>query len=129
MSSRVFIVEDHPHLRELLEELIRSTGELELCGSSESAEAALTQLGEARADLVVVDLSLPGMNGFELLKELNKHSPRPLCVMLSGHGSKEYASLARQAGANAYVSKSEITGLVGVLRDVLKGGSYSRDFI
>lgn len=102
--------------------------EFELCGSSESAEAALKQLDQARADLVLIDLSLPGMNGFELLDELNKHNPRPLSVMLSGHRSEEYAARARQAGASGYVSKSEITDLVRILRDVINAGSHFPDF-
>ncbi len=128
MPSKVFIVEDHTYLREMLEELITRTDELELCGSSNSAEAALQQLDEAAPNLMLIDLSLPGMNGLELLGKLRDRVPPVQCVVLSGYRSGEYSAQAREAGASAYVTKSEVTTLTQVLRGVINGEKHFKDY-
>ena len=121
--TRVFIVEDHASLREMLAELIERTEGLEWCGQAESGEAALDFLGEAQPELAVIDVSLPGMNGIELVETLLKQRPRTLCVMLTGHRSSGYADAARAAGAKAYVEKSQVHEFVQILRHVIDGGS------
>ena len=95
-------------------------------GSAASAEAALDLLPWTDAQLALIDLSLPGMNGIEPIRELQQRSPHLLCVVLSGHKSTIYSDDARNAGARAYVEKSEAAHLVGVLRHVLTGGTRFR---
>lgn len=75
MMTRVLIVEDHASLRAMLAELIERTEGLELCGQSDSAEAALDRLEEARPELALIDVSLPGMNGIELVQALLRRRP------------------------------------------------------
>ena len=122
--TRVFIVEDHASLREMLAELIERTEGLELCGQSGSAEAALDDLEGAQADLALIDVSLPGMNGIELARALLQRRSGTLCVMLTGHRSRGYAEAARDAGAKAYIEKGELGELVKVVRRVIDGGSH-----
>ena len=106
----------------MLEELIHLTESLEVCGSCGSGEAALDQLSGARPDVVLIDVSLPGMSGFELLERIRAAYPELACVMLSGHRSARYAAQAKAGGAKAYVVKTDVQRLTGVLRDVRKNG-------
>ena len=121
--ARVFIVEDHETLRYLLVKLIDRAEGLEVCGCCDSAEAALAALENAQPELAVVDVSLPGRSGIELVRELQASRPQILCVMLSGHVSSGYVEDARAAGARAYVPKESMQHLIGTLRRVLEGGS------
>lgn len=123
MVSRIFIVEDYDRLREMLTELLARSEGLAVCGSSASAEGALKQLEETQADLFVVDISLPGMNGFQLVKELQKRTPPIMCVVLSGNSSVQSAQLAQAAGAKAFVEKSNTYELPAILHRVLRGES------
>jgi DNA-binding NarL/FixJ family response regulator len=125
MPSRIFIVDDYVRLREMLEALVEAAEGFESCGS---AEEALEQVPEAGANLVLIDVSLPGKSGLDLLVELRALHPEILCVMLSGHHSKEYAERSRAAGAKAYIAKSSAHDLVPVLRDVLAGASRFAGF-
>ncbi len=127
-ASRVFIVEDYKRLRETLEEYLRKVEWIELCGSSESAEEALDKLDAAQPDLLLIDVSLPGMSGLDMLAELKKRGSDRPCVMLSGHRSNAYVKLAREAGARAYVVKAEMLELKVILRHVLEGGTRFRDY-
>lgn len=127
-AARIFIVEDHKILRTLLQELVERTEGLEVCGCCDCAEAALEDLEKARAQLALIDVSLPGKNGIELVRELRKRCPEVLCVMLSGHLSSGYVEDARGAGAKAYVAKGQINDLVAVMRHVLQGGSLFPSF-
>lgn len=90
-------------------------------GSSASAEDALLQQDRVQPNLVLTDLSLPGMNGLELLNEVQKRSPGLACLMLSAHRSRIYADEARRAGARGYVCKSELERVEEILHNVLHG--------
>lgn len=119
--TRIFIVEDYAPLRTMLAELMERTEGLEVCGHSGSAEAALDRLEEAQPDLALIDMSLPGMNGIELVEALLQRRPGTLCVMLTGQSSRGYAEAARAVGAKAYVEKAQLPGFVKVLRRVIDG--------
>lgn len=119
--TRIFIVEDYAPLRAMLVELIERTEGLELCGESGSAEAALNRLAETQPELALIDVSLPGMNGIELVRALLQRWPGTHCVLLTGHSSRSYAGAARAAGAKAYVEKTQLHELVKVLRHVIDG--------
>ncbi len=125
--TRVFIVEDHATLRDRLAELIDRTDGLEVCGQSESAEAALTTIGQAAPGLVLADLSLPGMNGCQLIEAIRRRWPTTCCVILTGHRSKDYAAAARAAGAMGYVEKTALHDLVKILRGVIAGEAHYPD--
>ena len=114
----------------MLEELIHATEGFELCGVSDSAEDTLRRLEQARIELALIDVSLPGMDGIELVAEILRRNRSIRCVMLSGHRSPSYAERARAAGAEAYVEKGDTRELIEILRKVLAGHSgfthYSR---
>lgn len=121
---RIFIVEDYDQLRQTLAGYLAKDGLFEVCGSVASAEAALEQLPAAQADLILIDISLPRMNGLSLVKEVQARSPELPCVVLSGQRSSQYADLARLAGARAYVAKTNLYSLGAILRRVLEGEPF-----
>ena len=123
MAAQIYIVEDYERLRGMIEELVQGTEGLAVCGSSGTAEEALERLPGAHADLVLIDVSLPGISGLDLLTELRRSHSSLRCVMLSGHRSMGYLTQAREGGAQAYLLKSAMDDLTQVLWKVLSGGS------
>jgi DNA-binding NarL/FixJ family response regulator len=123
--KRIFIVDDHPLVRERLAQLIEQQADLTVCGEAEDAGAALTGFGTARADLLIVDLSLKESAGLELIKSLQRqHSPVPVLV-LSMHDESLYAERTFRAGARGYINKRESAQkVIEAIRRVLDGKLY-----
>ena len=113
MAYRVFLVEDHPIARAGYRILISREPDLEVCGEAASAEDAFDLIPDLHPDLVVVDLSLPGVNGIELIKRLDALDACGACLVISAHDEALYADRALGAGARGYllkgVSQDEIT--------------------
>lgn len=106
MTKRVFVVENHVDFRRVVQILIAREKDLTPCGEADSAEEALDMILETSPDLVLIDLSLPGMSGTEFIKVLKDRCPKSSCVILSGHHEREYADQALEAGALGYIVKS-----------------------
>jgi DNA-binding NarL/FixJ family response regulator len=119
LPSKIYVVEDHEELRSALIQLLDQSGELVVCGESASAEGALEALPESGANIVLVDVSLPKMNGLELIQTLKTMLPSLPCVVLTGHHSKLYIERARKVGAKGYVAKIDFSKLVPTLIKVL----------
>ena len=115
---RIFLVEDHPVMREAYVTVLAGEPRLELCGAAESAEEALDALRETSCDLVVTDLRLPGMSGVDLVGELRAGWPGLPALVISAHGEDLYAQRARDAGAVGFLSKQ---GLAGTLVPAILG--------
>ena len=124
MTLKVFIVEDYPIMRYILSKFIRQTLHLEMCGEAASGEEALEHLAEVEAELVVIDVLLPGLSGLELLKQLQEKYPEMLCLMLSGHGETSYVREAFKLGARGYVLKGDASELLEAIQTVCGGGTY-----
>lgn len=105
MPRRIFLVEDHLVLRRAYAQLLAREADLELCGVIESAETALTALAEADCDLLITDLSLPGMDGAALAARLQDERPDLPVVVLSADDSEVAERRACRAGARAFVGK------------------------
>lgn len=123
LPVRVYIVEDHPIMRETLQDYLALDADLEICGMAESAEAALEALEAAAPDVVVIDLSLPGRSGLELVGEVGERWGTP-CIILSGHGERTYVGRALACGALGYVLKGNPREIAPAIRQVLKGEIY-----
>jgi two-component system response regulator YesN len=115
MPHRVYVVEDFGRLRETILDLIDCSEGLEASGSSGSAESALSELPGLETDMMLIDVSLPGMSGLDLLAEVRRLRPAIQCIMVSGHRSVSYAQRAREAGARAYVVKTDLYRLASIL--------------
>ncbi len=124
-KSRVFIVDDHPLVREGLSNLINQQDDLIVCGDAEDAAQALAGIGVKKPDLALIDISLKTASGLELVKDLGVHFPDVALIVLSMHDELLYAERALRAGARGYVMKRETTKDVLIaIRRVLQGDVY-----
>jgi DNA-binding NarL/FixJ family response regulator len=127
---RVFVVDDHPIVRQGLALLIDQQPDLVVCGAAEEAESALAAIATSRPDVLVIDISLPGRDGIELLKTIRSTDPDLPILVLSMHDETVYAERAIRAGANGYIMKQEATENVLVaLRRILRQEVYLSDRI
>ena len=121
----ILIADDHPIVREGLTEMINHEDDLTVCGTAEEMNQALDEIEKVRPDAVVLDISLKGSNGIELLKNIKVRYPRQAVLMLSMHDESLYAVRALRAGAAGYVMKQEATEKVlTAIRQVLNGEIY-----
>lgn len=124
MPHQIFLVEDHPIMRRAYADVLAREADLELSGVSASAEEALTELEGAECDLLITDLSLPGMDGISLTERIHTERPGLPIVVISAHNEPVIAERARAAGARAYLRKDGLAlSLPDALREVLRGGS------
>lgn len=121
---RVFIVEDHPIMRQALLALVNREDDLSVCGEAVTAEVALERIAAVAPDVALLDVSLPGMDGLELVALLTELHPTLYCMMLSGHGERTYVDRALACGARGYVLKSDVVEIVDGVRAVAGGGTY-----
>jgi len=122
---RVFLVDDHPLVREWLANVIDQQPDLMVCGQTEGREGCLEAMEKKRPDVAVVDISLKDCSGFDLIAEIKQRLPRVEIIVLSMHDSPLYARRAVRAGATGYVVKRETTRKIcTAIRDVLNGTPY-----
>jgi DNA-binding NarL/FixJ family response regulator len=127
-KSAIFLVDDHPIVRQGLALLINREPDLAVCGDAEEAGSALQRIEELKPDLVVVDISLNGPDGLDLLKNIRTHHPNLPVLMLSMLDESLYAERALRDGASGYIMKQEATERVLVaIRRILGGEIYVSD--
>jgi DNA-binding NarL/FixJ family response regulator len=124
-KKTVFVVDDHPLLRQGLAMLINREPDLTVCGEAEEAPAAMKAISATRPDILIVDISLNGPDGLDLLKNLRSLYPDLPVLILSMHDESIYAERALRARANGYSMKQEATEKVLVaVRRILDGEIY-----
>ncbi|MFY9804501.1 MAG: response regulator transcription factor [Candidatus Acidiferrales bacterium] len=125
---RVLLVDDHPIVRQGLALLIDREADLSVCGEAEGAHSAFHAIATLRPDIVLLDISLNGPDGLDVLKEIRMKTENLPVLMLSMHDESIYAERAMRAGANGYIMKQEATEKVLVaIRRILQGGVYLSD--
>ena len=129
MAASIFLVEDQTLMRESMHAYLNAEEDLDVVGVAEDAETALGALGDLDADLVLVDVSLPGMSGIDLLRKLRERTPTSRCLMLSGHVEQSYIEAAKQAGARGYVMKGNPGEYLDAIRAILGGDTYRSDTV
>lgn len=124
-KKKLLLVEDHPLFRSMLVQLINKEPDLTVCGVADNAQAALALIEQTRPDAAIVDLTLAGSNGLDLIKELTaRQLPLPVLV-LSMHAEELYAERVLRAGAKGFISKEEPPAeVLAALRTVLAGGLH-----
>jgi DNA-binding NarL/FixJ family response regulator len=124
----IFIVDDHPIVRQGLALLINREPDLAVCGDAEEASSAMRRIEEIKPDLVVVDISLNGPDGLDLLKNIRARDPHLPVLILSMLDESLYAERALRAGASGYIMKQEATERVLIaIRRILSGEVYVSD--
>jgi DNA-binding NarL/FixJ family response regulator len=124
-KRRIFIVDDHPILRQGLALLINREADLTVCGDAEEASAALHRIEDLKPDLVVLDISLNGPDGLDLLKHIRARDTSLPVLILSMMDESLYAERGLRAGANGYIMKQQATEQVLVaIRRILGGEIY-----
>ena len=120
----LLVIEDHPVMRRLLQEMLEGEPELHVMDALDSAEKALECLtgpNKLSPDLLLVDLSLPGMSGIGLVTQLKQERPELRCLVVTGHTDPIYRSAAEGAGAARFVTKDDPDEILGAVYKILKG--------
>jgi len=124
-KAKVMIVEDHPIFRKGLAQLINEEKDMEICGEAEDVIEARRILGREKPDMMIVDLTLKGVSGLELIKDVHERLPGIPVLVLSMHDESIYAERVLRAGAKGYIMKQEMTNKVIVaIRQVLAGKMF-----
>lgn len=124
-KSRIFLVDDHAMFREGLRQLIEREADMTVCGDAADAAAALTGIATASPDLVIVDISLGGTSGIELIKTIKSQYEDMPVLVVSMHEESLYSERALRAGAMGYVMKHEPSKTVKTaIRKVLDGDLF-----
>ena len=123
---RILLVDDHPLLREGLGRLIAAEPGLGVCGMAGTVQEAIALVDSEKPDLVVTDLTLPGRNGLELIKDLGATHPDIPVIVLSMHDELIYAERVLRAGGRGYVMKDTPPDrLIEAIRTVIGGGVFA----
>lgn len=124
-TYKIFIVDDHPIVRKGLSQLIDQETDLLTCGEASDAESALQILKKLKPDLTIVDISLQGMDGIELTKNIRARYGNLPVLIISMHDESLYAERALRAGARGYIMKQEATEkMMEAIRRVIRGDLY-----
>ena len=122
--SSIVVVEDHAAFGKALVRLLGEKGNLEVVDVFSSGEEALEKLPNMNVDLLLIDVSLPKMNGIRLVSMIQEQFPGLRCMMLSGHLTPFYVRRSLEAGARGYVLKDDISGVLEGVERVLNGEIY-----
>ncbi|HNW28599.1 MAG TPA: response regulator transcription factor, partial [Spirochaetota bacterium] len=124
-KTRIFIVDDHEIVRLGLVQFLNSHDHLEVCGQAGDANTAIAAINECNPDIAIVDISLEGVSGIDLIKAVRGRYRQVAIMALSMHAEKEVVRRALQAGAGGYVLKSEpVDQVVEAIDKVIAGKSY-----
>ena len=122
---RILVVDDHELVRIGMRQLLADYPEIQIVGEAGDGETALRLNRQVRPDVVVLDVSLPGMSGFEVTSRLKQASPAVGIVIVTVHDQAPYPSQLLEAGASAYLTKNcPVTELVQAIKTVAGGGRH-----
>jgi len=122
---RIIIVDDHPIVRRGLKQILLDQPDMEVVGEAENAQEAFKTIHTTDCDVVVLDISLPGASGVEILKQLKYEYVKLPVLILSVHSEEQYAVRVMKAGASGYLKKdSAPEELVKAIRKIISGRKY-----
>ena len=122
---RVLLADDHQIVRDGLRRILAGQADLEVAGEAANGDEALALVRAHDYDVAVLDLSMPGLSGLDLVKRLKLEKPKLRLLVLSMHAEQQYAVRALKAGASGYLTKDSASAqLIGALRKVAAGGVH-----
>jgi DNA-binding NarL/FixJ family response regulator len=107
--TTVLIVDDHPSFRATAHALLEAEG-YEVVGEAEDGESAITAVQELDPDVVLLDVQLPGIDGFEVASRLTSNGGRPCVVLVSSRDGGDFGTLVASSGASGFIPKAELSG-------------------
>jgi two-component system, NarL family, invasion response regulator UvrY len=123
---KILIADDHPIIRHGLKQIISDESDMKIAGEAESGNAIFELLKTNKFDILILDISLPDINGIEVLNKLKKNYPNLPVLILSAHPEDQYALRTIQAGAMGYLNKIAASEqLINAIRKVMSGGYYT----
>lgn len=128
MKIEVLVADDHAIIRDGLKKILADSGDMVVAGEAANGNAALEKVRERDWGVVVLDMSMPGRSGLELIKLMKAERPRLPILVFSMHQEEQYAVRAIRAGASGYVSKEDDSDmLLPAMRRVAAGGAFVSD--
>ena len=122
---RVLLADDHAMVRTGLKEILADTGDIAVAGEAANGHEVVASIRAQEYDVAVLDMSMPGRSGIELIKQVKSEKPRLRILVLSMHSEQQYAVRALKAGASGYLTKdSAAEQLVAAIRRIAGGGAY-----
>jgi DNA-binding NarL/FixJ family response regulator len=122
---RILVADDHKLVREGLKQILGAAADVEVAGEAATGDEALALAKANDYDLALLDMSMPGLAGIDLIKRLKIEKPSLRLLVLSMHGEQQYAARALKAGASGYLTKdSAAEQLLGAIRKVAAGGVH-----
>jgi DNA-binding NarL/FixJ family response regulator len=122
---RLLVADDHTLVREGLKQILAAAPDLLVADEAVDGDQALAKVRANEFDLVLLDMSMPGLSGIELIKRLKLEKPKLPILVLSMHGEQQYAARAYKAGASGYLTKDSASAqLVSAIRKIAAGGVY-----
>jgi len=122
---RVFLTDDHTLFRQGIRTLLSAEPDIEIAGESGNATEAVDRAPELRPDVVLLDISMPGLSSFQAIRQLHKVRPETKVLLLTMYDDEDYLAEGMEAGANGYILKdSPSEHLLLAIREVHRGGSY-----
>ncbi|ASV99027.1 response regulator [Paraburkholderia aromaticivorans] len=123
--TRVLIADDHALVRDGLRHILKGASGFEVVGEADDSPSTVALIRERPADVLVLDLSMPGRNGVELIKQIKEEKPALRILVLTMHAEQQYAVRAFKAGASGYLTKESASAeLVAAVTKVAAGGVY-----
>ena len=122
---RILLADDHEIVRDGLKRILAAAGDLEVAGEASSGDQALALVRANDYDLAMLDMSMPGLSGLDLIKRLKIEKPKLRILVLSMHGEQQYAARVLKAGAAGYLNKDSAAELLlSALRKIATGGMH-----
>ena len=122
---KILIADDHELVREGLKKVLKSEMDMSIAHEAKDSVEVLKFLEKSTVDIILLDISMPGRSGLDILKDIKKFHPRLPVLILSMHAEEKYAIRALKAGASGYITKeSAADELVKAIRKVVNGGKY-----
>ena len=122
---RILVADDHTIVREGLKQILADVGDMVVRDEAGNGQEALAKIRESEFDVVLLDISMPGRNGLDILKEIKTEHPKLPVLILSMHAEEQYAVRALRAGASGYMTKASAPDeLIGAIRKVSCGRKY-----
>lgn len=122
---KVFIADDHALLREGLRMILSAADDIDVIGEADSGEAVLASIANSRADVLLLDMAMPGLSGYDVLHRMQQHKLQTAVLMLSMYPEEQYAVRCMKAGAAGYLTKESAPAqLLSAVRQVAAGRRY-----